>query len=66
MREDVDSLLFDLDGDPTPAQVARLKELDGKLHRICGSEPNCRKSVIDRHYAEEKKGRQPVPMQAAC
>lgn len=64
MREDVDSILFDVNSDPTATHIRRLKELDAKFHRICGSEPKCRPKVVKHHYAMETKSRQ--PSQSVC
>jgi hypothetical protein len=58
LREDVDSLLFELDGDnPSVALVSRLRELEGKVHRICGTEPACRKELLAECFREEEQSR---------
>lgn len=62
LREDVDSMVFAVKGDPTQAQIAHLKDLDAKYHRICASEPKCRDALIKHYYAEEKQSRQKVAL----
>jgi hypothetical protein len=63
LREDVDALLFDLKGDPSAPIVERLKQLDAKVHRICGTEPAPKKSMLVRCQHDEERSR---PNGAAC
>lgn len=63
-REDVDALLFDLANETTPELKDRLKSLEAKQHRICGTEPAPKQGIIDRCYADELKSRKQVP--ATC
>jgi hypothetical protein len=59
LREDADSLLFDLtDDEPPPHLIARLKSLDAKVHRICGGEPLSDKALLEQCYREENRSRQ--------
>lgn len=63
-REDVDLLLYDLDGDPEPPVVERLKQLDAKRHRICGTEPAPIKAKLRECYNDECASR--MPAGSAC
>jgi len=57
LREDVDALLFDLSGEPSDELKDRLKALEAKVHRICGSEPGCKKHLLQQCCNEEKRSR---------
>jgi len=57
LREDVDKLLFEIEEVPTTQLVDRLKELEGKFHRICGTEPGYKKPLLDECYREEETSR---------
>lgn len=59
LREEIDSLLFEVNGEPTGKNFERLRQLDAKVHRICAAEPGGIKSLIDTCYAEEVRSRQP-------
>ena len=67
LREDIDDLLFDLDdSEPTRQDlVERLRRLEAKVHRICGSEPRCKQSLFLECYTDEKQSRQKVAIDAA-
>jgi len=62
LRADVDALIFDIRGDPTQGQVARLKDLDTKYHRLCSVEPKIADALIERHYGKEKQSRRKVAL----
>jgi hypothetical protein len=66
LREDVDTILFDYGEEVTPEFVGRLKQLEGKAHRICGSEPECESNLYDQCFREELRSRQPRESQAIC
>jgi hypothetical protein len=60
LREDVESLLYDLgDGEPDSYLVTRLKELAGKVHRICGTEPETDVALAQQCYDAEMNSRKP-------
>jgi len=61
LREDADALLFDLNDDVPPELIARLKSLDAKLHRICGSEPEADSRLLVECQQAEERSRQPEP-----
>ena len=65
LREDIDGLLFDVDGDPGIVQSERLKQLDAKVHRICGSEPHFQKKLLEECLAEEEQSRRFASAQSA-
>lgn len=58
VREDVESLPFDLVDEPTPDLIGRLKALDAKVHRICAIEPGCDEELHKKCYQDEKRSRQ--------
>jgi hypothetical protein len=58
LREDVDALQFDLDSTVSDELLERLKKLDAKVHRICGSEPKPNDRLIKRHYNDEVLSRE--------
>jgi hypothetical protein len=64
LREDVDVLGFMVEGEPTDDQLARLRDLEAKVHRICGAEPGCNEALLDKSYEAEKQSRTPDAM--AC
>lgn len=57
LREDVDSLLFDFSGEPTQELITRLKLLDGRIHRICGTEPDFDELLRESCYDAEVRSR---------
>ncbi|MCA9265745.1 MAG: hypothetical protein KDA60_17910 [Planctomycetales bacterium] len=57
LREEIDALYFDLDGEPTPELIARLRAIDGKHHRICSAEPAFNDERLVKYYQAEKKSR---------
>jgi hypothetical protein len=61
LREDVDALQFDLDGEPTPDLRERLKQLDAKVHRICGGEPQFNEALLNKCFDDEEKSRHHRP-----
>ena len=65
LREEVDSLLFEVTGDPTDGRVERLKQLDGKVHRNCSAEPGLdektEKILMECHAAEKRSRRKADP-----
>jgi hypothetical protein len=60
IREDLEALLFDCDGDPSPHNLCELKKLDAKAHRICGQEPSPNDKVIRLCFDAEQKSCQPA------
>lgn len=64
LREDVDALLFELDSrEPDAHLLARLRELDMKVHRIGGSEPLANRTLLERCDIEERQFRGESPRQ---
>ena len=63
LREEVDALLYHTNGEPSAFVISRLKELDGKLHRICGMEPACKTKLLDECHRAEERSR---GVDAAC
>jgi len=59
LREDVDALEFELKGNPTAALVARLRQFDGKVHRICGMEEKPDEKRLQQCYDQEEASRHP-------
>jgi hypothetical protein len=59
LREDIDALRFTVGNEPTDAQLARLKELEAKVHRICGTEPACNEALLEKCHEAEKLSRTP-------
>lgn len=59
LREDVDGLLFDLQGEPTSENWERLRQFDAKVHRINASEPGCNQKLLNECYASEERSRHP-------
>jgi hypothetical protein len=59
MREEVDALEFILSDEKAPSKdlVQRLKELDAKTHRICGTENSPDKKLLGTCYREEELSR---------
>jgi hypothetical protein len=57
LREDIDALDFDLAEQVTPELIARLKVLDGKVHRICGSEPRMNEALLGKCYRDAERSR---------
>lgn len=57
VREDVDGLLYDLDEEPSSYLVERLKNLEAKVHRICGIEPSCKKKLLEMCQKDEHRSR---------
>jgi hypothetical protein len=59
IREDVDSLEFEItDGsEPTKEAIARLRELEAKAHRICGSETLANQKLLDACQVAEEHSR---------
>jgi hypothetical protein len=67
LREDIDALEFDFQGDPTQELIDRLKALDATVHRICGTESvGPKKSLLDECYREEVRSRHPSAQATSC
>lgn len=64
LREDVDGLLYDLEGEPTRENMDRLRQLEAKAHRICGTEPSAKLELLVKYQADEERSRH--PSSAAC
>jgi hypothetical protein len=60
LRDDIDELLFDIYREPTPELIDRLRQLNGKVHRICGSEPGCDRRLLDQCFRDEVRSRAPA------
>ena len=57
LREEVDSLLFSSSDQPSDEATQRLQAIDGKIHRICASEPRCDEELLSQCYKKEMKSR---------
>lgn len=61
LREDVDALEFDLgDKEPDDHLIRRLRDLDAKVHRICGAEPLGYRTLLNECQAIEERSRRPA------
>ncbi len=56
-REDVDSQFLNIPQTPTADDLIRLKELDARMHRICGSEPAPSKKKLQQCFDVEEESR---------
>jgi hypothetical protein len=66
LREEVESLLFDLAAEPDGPLIARLKEISAKVHRICAAEPGCDTALLNEcQQAEERSRRGSAPVKVA-
>jgi hypothetical protein len=65
LREDVDDLLYRVVDEPTPDDLARLRELSAKCHRICGTETHCDDGILQVLQDKEEKSRRPAPTPCA-
>ena len=57
-REEVDLLEFEFADPPTNDLVERTKQLNSKMHRICGSEPAPNQDLLMKCYQDEMRSRQ--------
>ena len=62
LREEVDCLEYDMrDSDPSADLVQRLRQLDAKNQRICGSETLADTALLDQCQAAEERSRGCTP-----
>jgi len=57
LREEVDSLLFELKGEPDATLESRLKEVSAKVHRISATEPGCDVELLKECQLTEERSR---------
>lgn len=57
LREEIDALLFELNGAPDEMLIGRLKQQDAKVHRICGLEPHPNEALLRKCYRDEDRSR---------
>lgn len=57
LREDIDALGFDVNGEPSKPLIERLRNLDAKIHRVCGLEPKVDKGFLRKCFLEEEQSR---------
>jgi hypothetical protein len=60
VREEIDSQRFIRGDKVSDEQWERLKQIDAKVHRICGSEPDCDQELLNACYAAEERSRHPA------
>lgn len=64
LREDIDALLFDCEGEPDQHILCELRKLNAKIHRVCGQEPSPNTQKLKQFYNEEAASRLPTPAAA--
>jgi hypothetical protein len=57
LREDADTLRSMVGSEPTDEQLVRLRELQAKVHRICGAEPGYDEALLEKFEDDEKQSR---------
>jgi len=57
LREELESLLYECQGEPDSPHIMQLQKLEGKMHRICGQEPSPNDNLIRICFEAEKKSR---------
>lgn len=60
LREEIDSLEFELSGTPTKAIVDRLRQLDGKVHRISALDTETDKRLLQKCFDDEQRSREEI------
>jgi hypothetical protein len=61
LREEADDLLYRVHDAPTANDIERLRELQARCTRICGTEPHCKDDKLRELQELEEKSRLPAP-----
>ena len=64
-REEVDDLIYRVKDTPNANDIDRLRELQAKCIRICGTEPHCKDGKLRKLQELEVKSRTPAPLACA-